>query len=108
MYRAELTPSSVALVKVVNGISTVLQKIVKSQTIGQYYDLKVRVRSNHFVIYLDGIPLMFMIMNLPQASTGLMLKFLMYLSKTLKHWFTKLTQFRWLIKRLSTCLSPIA
>jgi hypothetical protein len=57
MYRAELTPTTVRLSKIVNGTTTVIQSRNYTNPIGSYADVKVRARGNRITVFINGVPL---------------------------------------------------
>src|SRR5690606_18634674 len=57
LYRVEMSTGKVSLVKVVNGVSSSLASYAYKLKAGTTYDLKVKARGEHIVVYVNGVPI---------------------------------------------------
>lgn len=56
LYRAELSTSQVRLTKIVNGVPATIASFPYAIKQGVSYDLKVKARDAHIIVYVNGVP----------------------------------------------------
>lgn len=57
MYRVEMSTGRVSWVKIVNGVSSTIASYPYKLKSGTTYDLKVKARGEHIVVYVNGVPI---------------------------------------------------